>query len=70
MNLMPAIHEIALFDMVELTEATETAPAGSKGGVLELLNDDMAMVEVMTMPLEPVLDRVVVVPLTKLRRVD
>lgn len=70
MSLMPAIHEITLFDMVELTEATETAPAGSRGGVLELLDDDMAMVEVMTMPLEPVLDRIVVVPLAKLRRVD
>jgi len=66
---MPATHEIALFDTVELTEAIETAPAGSRGGVVDLLDDDTAMVEVMTMPLEPVLDRIVVAPLAKLRRV-
>ena len=70
MNLMPATHEITLFDMVELTEAVETAPAGSRGGVVELLDKDTAMVEVMTMPLEPALDRIVVAPLAKLRRVD
>jgi hypothetical protein len=69
MKPMPATHEIALFDTVELTEAIETAPAGSRGGVVELLDDDTAMVEVMTMPLEPVLDRIVVAPLAKLRRV-
>jgi hypothetical protein len=67
---MPAIHEITLYDMVELTEAVETAPAGSRGGVVDLLGDDMAMIEVMTMPLEPALDRIVVAPLAKLRRVD
>ncbi len=66
---MPATHEITLFDLVELTEAVETAPAGSRGGVVELLGDDKAMVEVTTMPLDPVLDRIVVVPLSKLRRV-
>jgi hypothetical protein len=69
MNLMPAIHEITLFDMVELTEAVETAPTGSRGGVVELLGDDKAMVEVTSMPPEPLLDRIVVVPLAKLRRV-
>jgi hypothetical protein len=67
---MSTTHKIALFDTVELTDAVDTAPAGSRGGVLELLDDDTAMVEVMTMPLEPVLDRIVVVPLAKLRRVD
>jgi hypothetical protein len=69
MNLMPALHEITLFDTVELTEAVETAPAGSRGGVVELLDGGKAMVEVMTMPPEPLLDRIVVVPLAKLRRV-
>jgi hypothetical protein len=66
---MPATHEITLFDLVELTEAVETAPAGSRGGVVELLGDDKAMVEITTMPLDPVLDRIVVAPLSKLRRV-
>ena len=68
MKVMPATHEITLFDLVELTEAVETAPAGSRGGVVELLGDDKAMVEVTTMPLDPVLDRIVVAPLSKLRR--
>jgi hypothetical protein len=66
---MPATHEITLFDLVELTEAVETPPAGSRGGVVELLGDEKAMVEVTTMPLDPVLDRIVVAPLSKLRRV-
>jgi hypothetical protein len=69
MKPMPTTHEIALFDTVELTEAVETAPAGSRGGVVELLDDDTAMVEVMTMPPEPALDRIVVAPLAKLRRI-
>jgi hypothetical protein len=70
MDFMPAVHEITLFDAVELTETVEAAPAGSRGGVVELLDDFTAMVEVMTIPLEPTLDRIVVVPLTKLRRIS
>jgi hypothetical protein len=70
MNRMPAIHEITLFDTVELIDAVETAPAGSRGGVVELLDQDKAMVEVTTMPVEHLLDRIVVVPLAKLRRVS
>lgn len=69
MSLMPATDEITLLDMVELTEAVETAPAGSRGGVLELLDDDMAMIEIVTMPLEPALERIIFAPLAKLRRV-
>jgi hypothetical protein len=70
MSLMPAIHEITLFDTVELTEAVETAPAGSQGGIVELLDDDKAMVEIMTMPSDALLDRIVVAPLAKLRRIN
>jgi len=70
MNSMPIAHEITLYDTVELTADTETAPAGARGGVVELLEGDKAMVEVTTMPAEPLLDRIVVVPLAKLRRVD
>jgi len=70
MSFMPITHEITLYDTVELTADTETAPAGARGGVVELLDDGKAMVEVTTMPLEPLLDRIVVVPLAKLRRVD
>lgn len=67
---MPATHQITLFDTVELTEAIETAPAGARGGVLELLDDEKAMVEVTSTPSQPLLDRIVVAPLAKLRRVD
>ncbi len=70
MHCMPITHEITLYDTVELTADTETAPAGARGGVVELLDGDKAMVEVTTMPSEPLLERVVVVPLAKLRRVD
>jgi hypothetical protein len=65
---MPTTDKIALFDTVELAEAVETAPAGARGGVVELLDDDMAMVEITTMSAEPLLDRIVVAPLSKLRR--
>jgi hypothetical protein len=67
---MPTTHEITLYDTVELTADTEGAPAGARGGVVELLDGDKAMVEVTTMPSEPLLDRIVVVPLAKLRRID
>jgi hypothetical protein len=70
MNFMPIAHEITLYDTVELTADAETAPAGARGGVVELLDGDKVMVEVTTMPAEPPLDRIVVVPLAKLRRVD
>jgi hypothetical protein len=70
MNLMPTTHEIALYDTVELMADIETAPAGARGGVVELLDGDKAMVEVTSMPSEPLLDCIVVVPLAKLRRVS
>ncbi len=69
MTLMPAVREITTLDMVELTEPVEGAPAGSRGGVLELRDGDVAMIEITTMPLEPILDRIVFAPLSKLRRV-
>ena len=69
MRLMPAIREIAALDLVALTEAAEGAPAGSRGGVLELRDETVAMVEITTMPPEPILNRIVFVPLSKLRRI-
>jgi hypothetical protein len=66
---MPAVREITTLDLVELTEPVGDVPAGARGGVLELRDDDMAMLEITTMPLEPVLDRIVFAPLAKLRRV-
>jgi hypothetical protein len=70
MNPMPAIRDITVLDLVELTEPIGDVPAGARGGVLELRDDDMAMLEITTMPLEPILDRIVFAPLAKLRRVD
>jgi hypothetical protein len=61
--------EIAAFDPVELTERVKDAPAGSRGGVLELYTKDTAMVEVMEPDLGPAA-RIVFVPLDKLRVVD
>jgi hypothetical protein len=67
---MAAVRDITTLDLVELTEPIGDVPAGARGGVLELHADEMAMLEITTMPLEPILDRIVFVPLAKLRRVD
>jgi hypothetical protein len=64
---MPALHEITTFDLVELIAPVEGIPAGARGGVLELRDGDRAMVEITSLPLDAV-DRVIFVPLVKLRR--
>lgn len=66
---MAAVREITTLDLVELTEPVGDVPAGARGGVLELRADDMAMVEITRMPLEPILERIVFVSLAKLRRI-
>jgi len=63
---MAVIHTHHVGDPVELTVPIEPAPAGARGGVLEI-RDDTAMIEVMTMPLEAGIDRIVYAPLDKLR---
>lgn len=68
MNLMPAVREIAASDLVELTAPTDGIPAGARGGVLELRDDGVAMVEITSLPLDSA-ERVVFVPLAQLRRV-
>lgn len=68
-NVMAATREITEFDIVELTEAAYDAPAGARGGVLEMRPDGYAMVEV----LEPHLDaaaRIVFAPVSELRLVE
>ncbi|HXQ00876.1 MAG TPA: hypothetical protein VN845_12545 [Solirubrobacteraceae bacterium] len=67
---MPIVHDIAALDLVELTEQVGAAPAGARGGVLELREGDVAMVEITNVPLEPLLDRIVFAPFSKLRRID
>jgi toxin FitB len=53
-------------DIVELTEAVEDAPAGARGGVVEVRDGKTAMVEVLEPKLGPAA-RIVFAPLEKLR---
>jgi hypothetical protein len=69
MSFVPAIREIATLDLVELTAPSDGIPAGARGGVLELRDDDTAMVEITSLPLDSA-ERIVFVPLARLRRVD
>ncbi len=63
---MATRHEIATFDRVELSERIDDVPAGARGGVLELRDEDIAMVEITDPPLDPV-DRILFVPVSQLR---
>jgi len=67
---MTTVREIAELDIVELREDFETAPRGATGGVLDIFEDGMAMVEFTSLPAEMGLDRILVVPLAKLRVVE
>ena len=67
---MPAVREITTLDLVEFTEPVGDVPAGARGGVLELRDDGMAMLEITTMPPEPILDRIVFAPVASLRRIS
>jgi hypothetical protein len=67
---MATAHDVALNDWVELLEPVDAAPAGARGGVVDLLRDDVVMVEIMEPDLGDGLDRIVVAPLSKLRRTD
>ena len=66
--MMPSTRPISAFDIVELTEPIDDAPAGARGGVLELTDPATAMVEVTEPGLE-VAERIVFAPLSSLRRV-
>jgi hypothetical protein len=50
---MAVVREITAFDRVELLEPVDDAPAGARGGVLELRDRDTAMVEITTPKLDP-----------------
>jgi len=63
---MATTHEIAAFDRVELSERVDDVPAGARGGVLELRDPNIAMVEITEPPLEAV-DRILFVPVSQLR---
>lgn len=66
---MPVLRDIAATDLVELTAPAEGIPAGARGGVLELRDDNMAMVEIISLPLDSV-ERIIFVPLGQLRLVS
>jgi hypothetical protein len=64
---MSSAKAISAFDLVELTEPVDDAPAGARGGVLELADTATAMVEVTTPELDAA-QRIVFAPLSSLRR--
>ena len=66
---MAVVREITAFDRVELLEPVDDAPAGARGGVLELRDGKTAMVEITSPKLDPA-SRIVFAPLGKLRRLD
>ena len=57
-----------MLDLIELTEPFDGIPAGATGGVLELINDDTALVEITSIP-ELDIERIIFPPLGKLRRI-
>ena len=59
---------ITVFDRVELIERVDDAPAGARGGVLEVRDGDTAMVEITTPELDSAA-RIIFLPVANLRRV-
>ena len=66
---MAVVREITAFDRVKLIEPVDEVPAGARGGVLEIRDGEIAMVEITKPELDPAA-RIVFVPLAKLRRID
>jgi hypothetical protein len=69
MSPVTIAEKIVVLDLIELVESFEGIPAGATGGVLELNEDDTAMVEITSLPELDVLDRIAFPPLAKLRRI-
>jgi hypothetical protein len=46
--------DIATADLVELTTPVEGVPAGARGGVIELRDNNTAMIEITSLPLDSV----------------
>ncbi|MET0304956.1 MAG: hypothetical protein ABW196_01855 [Solirubrobacterales bacterium] len=66
---MAVARKINEFDIVELTEQVDDAPAGARGGVLEFYAPEVAMLEILEPELGPAA-RIVFAPLEKLRVVE
>lgn len=64
---MARTHDIAIGDLVELTERVDSVSAGASGGITDVLDGDKVIVELTSLPLEPALDRIVIVAVEKLR---
>jgi hypothetical protein len=68
---MTTTKNIAELDIVELREDFESAPAGARGGVIDIFDGGRtAMVEFTDLPGEMDIDKILVVPLVKLRVVE
>jgi hypothetical protein len=68
MNDMATTRQIELYDIVELLDPVDAAPAGARGGVLEFLGDDRDIAEIeITQPTLDGLDAIVYATLDKLR---
>jgi hypothetical protein len=68
MTSMSSKDKIAVLNLIELTEPFDGIPAGATGGVLEMVGDDRAMVEITSIP-ELDIERIIFPPLAKLRRI-
>jgi hypothetical protein len=71
MKAVATTRQIERYDIVELLEPVDAAPAGARGGVLEFLGDDRSIAEIEI--LEPKLDgldNIVYARLDKLRVVE
>lgn len=67
---MATTKHIVEYDVVELVEPDAGTPAGARGGVLELFDDNHAMVEFTNLPGDMDIDRIRAVPLDKLRVIE
>ncbi len=67
-STMTTDDEFAVLDVIELTEPFCGIPAGATGGLLELVDDDTALVEITSLP-ELDEERIIFPPRTMLRRI-
>jgi hypothetical protein len=71
MGNVATIREIQLYDIVEVLEPVDAAPAGSRGGVIEFVGDNHEIAEIeITDPKLDGLDAIVYTTLDKLRVVE
>jgi hypothetical protein len=66
---MTTTDKLEVLDIVELTEPIDDIPAGATGGLLELMEENTAMVEITSIPELDAVERIIFPPLAKLRRI-